>query len=332
MPDALIAQEPLLARDEARLMVLNRATKAIDHAHFYDLSAILRAGDALVINKARVSRAKVTGKKTTGGKVDVIFLSETEDPFVWKSLVRPVLPEGARVLLGSGVPASIEKREDNGVHWIRTQGITPKELKIKEGVIPLPPYIKRAPLDSRASQDEQNYQTVYASESGSVAAPTAGLHFSEGLLETLRKKKVEVIEIVLHVGWGTFKPVLGTIHTHSMLPEAYDISAQAYQQLLEAHQNNRRIFAVGTTTTRVLESIDPKIPHPALQGETTLFIKPGFQFKWLTGLITNFHVPRSTPLSLAAAFCGFDLLERAYHEAIQRKYRFYSYGDAMVIL
>jgi len=201
----------------------------------------------------------------------------------------------------------------------------------EKGALPLPPYIKRDEKDPRAKIDYEAYQTVYSEQEGSLAAPTAGLHFTTELLKRLKDKGVEIVKVVLHVGWGTFKPISKSIDTHTMLPETYSISKETVKILKKAKRENRHICAVGTTSTRVLESLPDDVPEQDTKGSTNLFIRPGHSFRWVSCLITNFHVPRSTPLSLAAAFLGWEKLEVAYGEALSHDYRFFSYGDAMLI-
>jgi len=332
LPADLIAQEPLAERDQARLMVVNRSSGSIDGKKFSDLTQFLAAGDVLVLNRAKVSPAKLVGRKETGGRVEMICIGPSSDPFLWRSLIRPELRVGTEFVLRNGVHVKLEARAQNGENLVRFLDGDPATSMEQEGRLPLPPYIKRQDEDARTAEDGANYQTVYASVPGSLAAPTAGLHFTTALLSHLRAQGVKILEIVLQVGWGTFKPIKGDFRAHMMLPEKYEVDRQTYDELVDARRSNRRIFAVGTTVTRVLESLNDQEPPDRLKGETQLFIRPGFSFQWLSGLITNFHVPRSTPISLTAAFLGMDRLEDAYRRAIQEKYRFYSYGDAMLIL
>ncbi|MCB4756225.1 MAG: tRNA preQ1(34) S-adenosylmethionine ribosyltransferase-isomerase QueA [Elusimicrobia bacterium] len=332
LPEDLIAQEPLPQRDKARLLVYDRTSKEISHRQFSDLLDTLKPHDALVLNKTKVLRAKFYGQKTTGGHVEVVFISPTEKPNLWRALVRPALRPGTVILLGNGLRTHLVEKNAIGENLLACEGWDPANLMDSEGSVPLPPYIKRNREDSRHGDDAESYQTVYASVPGSIAAPTAGLHFTPELLQRILDSGVSVYEVVLHVGWGTFRPIAKSVSEHTMLPENYEISEDVYRGLIKTREEGGRIFSVGTTTTRVLESLTVSGDRPVLKGETTLFIKPGFQFHWISGLITNLHVPRSTPMALTAAFSGLDNLSRCYQEAIRENYRFFSYGDAMLIL
>ncbi len=332
LPDELIAQEPPAARDQARLLVYDRHTRDIAHKRFSDLYDFLVPGDVLVLNRARVSPSKFWARKTTGGRVEVIFIKETHEPNVWKALLRPFQKEGVTLHFDETAKATLTGRTEIGENLLACENFSPYELMEKKGVLPLPPYIDREENDPRSKTDAENYQTVFATVPGSIAAPTAGLHFTQELLDRLRVKGVVIKEILLNVGWGTFRPIAGGVDGHTMLEESFDVPPLVYQELQKAKRENRRIIAVGTTVTRTLESLSLKEPGPFYRGNTSLFIKPGFAFKWVSALITNFHVPRSTPVALTAAFVGLDKLEHAYDEAVREKYRFFSYGDAMLIL
>ncbi len=332
LPLELIAQTPLSERTQARLMVLDRKSQTIRHHLFFELKNFLKAGDVLVLNEARVSRFKVVGKKKTGGRVEVIFISPTEDSQIWKALVRPLMKEGSEFLMGKNRTLTLKGRTKEGENLLALKGGHWDELIKEQGTLPLPPYIKRKDSDPLHELDQVQYQTVYASREGSLAAPTAGLHFSESLLTDLKNKGVQILKVLLHVGWGTFKPISQGLDQHDMLPERFEVRKETIQELIKSRDEGKRLIAVGTTATRVLESLTGLSGQEDLKQETRLFIKPGFKFNWVKGLITNFHVPRSTPISLAAAFAGLDFLEKAYQEAVQEKYRFYSYGDAMLVL
>ncbi len=325
LPEHLIAQTPPAERDQARLLVLHRKTGQIEHRLFSDLRSYLVPGDVLVLNNAKVSRAKLMGRKPSGGKVEAIFVEKTGDD-EWRALVRPLLKEGTVFHVGSGAPVTVAGRFPSGEYRLATNGANIELILEKEGKLPLPPYIKREENDPRHFADQSTYQTVYASATGSVAAPTAGLHFSDRLLAALKSNGILIAEVLLHVGWGTFRPIADTVDQHEMLAEKFEIPAASLAAIEAAKREKRRIISVGTTSTRSLESL------PLTSGETKLFIKPGFQFKQVDALITNLHVPRSTPVSLTAAFAGFENLERCYAEAIEQNYNFYSYGDAMLIL
>jgi S-adenosylmethionine:tRNA ribosyltransferase-isomerase len=330
LPEELIAQTPMPERDQARLMVLDRASGTIDNKIFANIIDHLRAGDVLVVNKAKVDPVKLIGHKKTGGKVEMIFLGKAIAPNEWRALIRPLVKDETEVHFDNGLTAVIAGRGSEGEFRVRFDKDGLKDLLRAEGQVPLPPYIKRAESDERRQRDQVDYQTVYAAAPGSIAAPTAGLHFTQSLLDALKEKGVEILQIVLHVGWGTFRPISSVVDNHRMLGEAYEVKEEIAERLRLAKREGRRVIAVGTTCTRTLETIvDEKNP---LAGESALFIKPGFNFRMLDGLVTNLHVPRSTPVALTAAFAGLPLLEKAYASAIKHKYRFYSYGDAMLIL
>jgi S-adenosylmethionine:tRNA ribosyltransferase-isomerase len=346
LPEELIAQDPPPERGGSRLLVLNRGTGDIEDAMFADIGRYLSAGDLLVLNDTRVFPARLIGRRDpSGGEVECLLIRRlpTPDPQLpnaedWEALMHPgqKLKPGARVLFeGEGVTI---RGEVAGAHfygrrtvrlWTDT-GVDVLTAIERIGHIPLPPYIRREdrPLD------RDRYQTVYARDQGSVAAPTAGLHFTAATLASLRARGVEVAQITLHVGYGTFKPVRSeTVEEHSVDPEAFTVSPEAADTLTRALRDRRRIIAVGTTTTRALESlaIDAGRVLPAA-GETRLFIKPGHAFRVVSGLITNFHLPRSSLLMLVAAFAGREHVLAAYRHAVTARYRFYSYGDAMLIV
>lgn len=317
LPPERIAQNPVTPRDACKLLILNRKTGEVRHDVFRNLPDYLFPDDLLVLNNTEVMPARLYGKKSSGGNVELLLLREIERN-VWDCLVRPGrrLPVGTALEFDRGVEAEIIDRSDNGtrrVRFFRTDDIRMDLPKI--GEIPYPPYVKSF------SSDPGTYQTVYAKESGSVAAPTAGLHFTPELL-----KRFNTAEITLHVGWGTFRPVkTENIVDHQMEKEWYSLNAEAAKKI----QSAKRIVAVGTTSCRVLEglpSIDPS------SGWINLFIYPGFDFKRVDALITNFHLPGSTLLMLVCAFAGRDHMLHAYEEAIRKGYRFYSFGDAMLIL
>jgi len=331
LSDDLVAQEPLEKRDQARLLVLHRETGAIEHKKFSDIVSYLAPGDVLVINKAKVDQARVFGKKKSGGKVEILFLGETKEKNVWRALARPPLKADTDIVLGTRFKATIVGRSPDGEHLVKC-AFDPREAMEEAGKLPLPPYIKRAPADLRTKKDAEFYQTVYAATPGSVAAPTAGLHFTLDLLGELKRHGIIIAELVLHVGWGTFRPIAESLDTHQMLSERFEIPAAAMREIASARQDRRRIVAVGTTATRALESLPEDPKAGAASGDTRLFIRPGFKFHHVGALVTNLHVPRSTPVSLAAAFAGLENLERAYDAAVKERYRFYSYGDAMLVV
>jgi S-adenosylmethionine:tRNA ribosyltransferase-isomerase len=349
LPAELIAQEPA-PRGGSRLLVVDRASGAKTHASVGDLPGLLRSGDALVVNDTRVFPARLLGRRVpSGGAVECLLIGRL-DGDRWDALMHPgqKLREGARVTFGAaphGLNAEVLERRFHGRRTIRLwtdDGAGIDERVDELGHVPLPPYIKRA---DRA-EDRERYQTVYAQARGSVAAPTAGLHFTADLLDRLAARGVERIAITLHVGYGTFKPVrTDEVEEHQVDPEAYEISPAAAAALNRALDEGRRVVAVGTTTTRALESAarlsdsrsvrlqaDRGGRLQADRDTADLFIYPGYAFKVVGGLLTNFHLPRSSLLMLVSAFAGRELILEAYREAIERRYRFYSYGDAMLIL
>jgi len=347
LPDELIAQTPAPQRDESRLLVLHRHTGMIEHRVFRDILNFLAHGDLLVLNDSRVIPARLRGRATkTGGKFEILLLEQLERN-LWQALVRPA--KRARIgmqitvsnNIGTEATAEIVAKERAGqclVRFTNVQDIA--GVLDRLGDVPLPPYIRRARAKS-LPEDRTRYQTVYARADGSVAAPTAGLHFTETLLEQVKAKGVEVRFVTLHIGLGTFAPVRATkLEAHRMHDERYELSPETAAAINEAKKTSRRVVAVGTSTVRVLESVASEtggLLAPGT-GRTSLFIYPPFRFKVVDALITNFHLPRSTLLMLVSAFAapgqttGRDLILRAYREAIALRYRFYSYGDAMLIL
>jgi S-adenosylmethionine:tRNA ribosyltransferase-isomerase len=359
LPDELIAQDPPAERGGSRLLVLDKSTGAVRDAMFAELANILREGDLLVLNNTRVFPARLLGQRVpSGGAVECLLLrqlpaGESDDgqgsatiaqaapgeSSFWEALVHPgqKLKPGSRVQFDDGVVrlhGEVRARHFHGRRtvrlWREDDGSVIDAID-RLGHIPLPPYIKR---DDRAS-DRERYQTVYARERGSIAAPTAGLHFTPELLDRLAARGVERTELTLHVGYGTFKPVRAErVEDHVVDPEVFSVSDEAAAALTRARRDGRRIVAVGTTTTRALESVsldDEGGVRPG-SGQTQLFIHPGHGFRLVQGLITNFHLPRSSLLMLVAAFAGREPVLHAYRHAVANGYRFYSYGDAMVVL
>jgi S-adenosylmethionine:tRNA ribosyltransferase-isomerase len=331
LDESLIAQVPRADRDQARLMVLHRATGRIDHRVFSDLPDYLGPADILVINNTRVIPARLQARKIPGGgKIELLLLRAADGPNRWEALVRGSVGVGQRLEFGESDPITAVVRHDFGdgrkiVEWPGAESV--ESLLDRSGILPLPPYIRRDPTP----EDWIGYQTVYAETNGSVAAPTAGLHFTENLLDRIRARGVSVASVTLHIGAGTFRPVrTEDIREHRMDSEWYEISASAAETIEEARRMNGRIIAVGTTATRVLESAEPG-PLKARSGWTDLFITPGYSFKNVDALITNFHVPRSTLLMLVSAFAGSKNIQQAYADAWQARYRFLSFGDAMLI-
>jgi S-adenosylmethionine:tRNA ribosyltransferase-isomerase len=328
LPQELIAQSPIEPRDASRLMVLDRETGAIEHRTFRDLADYLTAGDVLVCNESRVIPARLFGHKVpTGGKVELLLVAERGEK-IWEVLTKGrKVRVGTRIELGrdegEGLVGEVVGQAGEGARLIKFEA--PIEPLLDElGVVPLPPYIHE-PLE-----EPERYQTIYARVKGSVAAPTAGLHFTPQLMKELETKGVEFAFVTLHIGLDTFRPVrTETVEDHPMHSEYCKLSPEVAEQINRAKAEGGRIVAVGTTSVRVLETAAGAAPF---DGWTDLFIYPGYQFRAVDALITNFHLPRSTLLMLVAAFTGKELIDRAYQEAIQGGYRFYSFGDAMLIL
>jgi S-adenosylmethionine:tRNA ribosyltransferase-isomerase len=330
LPPSLIAQEPAPQRDRSRLLVLDRSAGMIGHRVFSDLPGHLRDGDVLVLNNTRVFPCRLLAQKTGGGKAE-IFLLEEKSPNLWRALVRGSLVPGTRAALAQGIEAEVTEKEGGGVATVRFHGIRDIRTLLNDiGSTPLPPYIKRQAV----AQDRDRYQTVYAAQEGAVAAPTAGLHFTERLLGLLQERGVEVVMVTLHVGPGTFQPVrTENITEHRLQPERFEITTAAAMAINRAKTDNRRVIAVGSTCVRTLETVAQEDGNvrPGT-GSSRLFIYPGYAFRVVDGMITNFHLPRSTLLMLVTAFGGYEQVMAAYRAAVQQRYRFYSYGDAMCIL
>ncbi|NLC95835.1 MAG: tRNA preQ1(34) S-adenosylmethionine ribosyltransferase-isomerase QueA [Bacilli bacterium] len=331
LPKELIAQTPLKNREESRLLILNRKTGEIAHKHFYDIIDYLNPGDTLVLNNTKVIPARLYGvKQDTHAHIEVLLLNQ-KDNDIWEVLCRPAkrVKVGTVITFGDGLlQARCLESFDEGRRYLQFEyeGIF-LEILDKLGEMPLPPYIT-AKLD-----DKDRYQTVYAKVEGSAAAPTAGLHFTESLLEKIQQKGVNIAYLTLHVGLGTFKPVTETeVVKHKMHSEFYSVSEETAALLNETRKNGKRIISVGTTSTRTLETIMTKFgTFKADSGYTDIFIYPGYQFKAIDALITNFHLPKSTLIMLVSAFASRELIMKAYQEAIKERYRFFSFGDAMFI-
>jgi S-adenosylmethionine:tRNA ribosyltransferase-isomerase len=340
LPSDLVAQAPPDARGTSRLLRLNRADGTVDHHRFADLPALLEAGDLLVVNDSRVFPARLLGQRLPGGGAAECFLIQsTPDPDTWVALVHPGqrLGPGARMIFEQGdhaIEAEVVSRHASGRRVVRLRaraGGSVNDAIHAIGHMPLPPYVKRA--DTAADRDR--YQTVFARVEGSIAAPTAGLHFTPDLLAALEARGVERVSLTLHVGYGTFQPVrVEAIEDHVMEAERFEVPADTAAALTRARRQGRRVVAVGTTSTRTLESlvIDADGAIQPQSGETALFIRPGHQFRLVSGLVTNFHLPRSSLLMLVSALAGRDAVLAAYRTAVAARYRFYSYGDAMLIL
>jgi len=333
LPPELVAQEPLAQRDASRLLVLDRATGAIEHRTFADLAELLRPGDLLVTNRSRVFPARLLGRRAGGGAAEVLLVRRRE-PFAWDALVRPGrrLRPGAVIDIAPGFRVAVEEESAPPLRRVRLllDGLDADTALERHGHVPLPPYIHRP--DRPADRDR--YQTIYARETGSVAAPTAGLHFTPQLLDRLRDRGVERAEIVLHVGPGTFRPVEAEdVRQHRVDPEPFSVPDETASAFDRARAERRRVVAVGTTATRALESaVGPDGRLRAGAGETDLVVVPGFRFRAVDALVTNFHLPRSSLLLLVSAFAGREQVLAACAEAVRERYRFYSYGDAMLLV
>jgi len=339
LPPELIAQFPAPQRDSSRLLVIHRSDGRIEHTRFHRVEDYLESGDLLVLNDTKVMPVKIIGKKDTGGRAEVLLLrplNNGENPpgkSPWEALItcsrKPRI--GSWLSFGSDLQAQVLKQKEEGV-WDLQFEYNGEFNGILEriGETPLPPYIKRKD-GNQDSNDRKRYQTIFARKPGSVAAPTAGLHFTKDLIRRIRQKGVEILTVTLHVGLGTFQPVrVENIQDHTMHREYYEISPETAQRIRQATEKGQRVIAVGSTSVRVIETLKRK--NAPLRGYTNLFIYPGYTFKNVGGLITNFHLPRSTLLLLVAAFAGRDLIFKAYREAIALRYRFYSYGDAMLVI
>jgi len=325
LPTELIAQEPVEPRDACRLMVLKRTTRSIEHKIFRDIVEYVEPEDLLVLNVSKVIPARLIAKKETGATVEILLLERVREG-VWKCLVKPGqrVKDGTKLFVGD-LKAVCLGREEGGIRILEFSTAEDNEI-LRRGKAPLPPYVKKeVPLEK--------YQTVYAKEEGSVAAPTAGLHFTPELLSRLKEKGVKFAEVVLHVGIGTFRPVkVEEVEKHKMHEEYYKVPEETVEKIEETKKRGGRVVAVGTTVVRTLETIARLPKRKSYVGKTDLFIYPPFEFKMVDALITNFHLPRSTLLMLVCAFAGKDFVMEAYKEAVRQKYRFFSFGDAMLIL
>lgn len=356
LPPELIAQRPVVPRDHSRLLIYNRSTRTIEHRRLPDFLSRLNAGDCLVYNDSRVLRARVHAVKPTGGKVELLFLQRRR-PGLWEALVKPSarLKEGAALELPTagenqerspgangqappGTAAPLEglkpgaiftlKENLGGGRWLvkNMTGVTTERLLEQVGEMPLPPYIREQP------DDPERYQTIYSRQTGSAAAPTAGLHFTPGLIERARGIGISLLPLTLHIGLDTFRPVSeDDLALHEIHSERYLMPPETHEAILRTKRRGGRVVAVGTTSVRVLETVFQE-PAGRLEGETRLFITPGFDFRITDALLTNFHLPKSTLLALVMAFAGINETRRLYEEAVAEHYRFFSFGDAMLLL
>ena len=334
LPPELIAQYPAESRDQARLMVIARDSQNITHTSFTHITDFLGPSDVLIVNDTKVIPARLRGhKQGSGGKVEIFLLRHLHDT-TWQVLIRGKVAVGTIIEFGeNALTCIIREKGEAGRGTVEFEHRYDLKQKIYEfGSVPLPPYIKRS--GGVLPSDHVRYQTIYAKHEGAVAAPTAGLHFSEALLKKINKKGIEIITVTLHVGIGTFQPVkVEQVENHHIMPEWYELSEQAAKRITKAIANKQRIIAVGTTSTRLVESVYAQYGSiQAGSGWADIFIYPGFQFQVIQALITNFHLPKSSLLMLVSAFGGIDLIKKAYREAIAQRYRFYSYGDAMFII
>jgi S-adenosylmethionine:tRNA ribosyltransferase-isomerase len=334
LPPELIAQEPLSDRDASRLLVLDRASGAVQHRFFRELPDLLDPGDLLVMNRSRVIPARLLGHRSKGGEAEILLVRDRGEGR-WEAMVRPGrhLRPGQRVTIDDDLSVMIESEAlaEDGRRQVRllSRGRDIAGALERCGHVPLPPYIRRPDR----SDDRDRYQTVYAREPGSIAAPTAGLHFTPAILERLRARGVETAEVVLHVGPGTFRPVTAErVEDHRVLAEPYVVPAETAQAVAQARARGGRVVAVGTTSVRTLEaSVAAAGTVAPGEAETGLVIVPGFRFQVVDALVTNFHLPRSSLLLLVSAFAGRERVLAAYAEAVRERYRFYSYGDAMLV-
>lgn len=359
LPRNRIAQYPQAQRDQSRLMVLDRKKKTWEHRIFADLPQYLQSGDALVVNETKVLPARLWGKKISGGLIEILLVRKSERindeegkppkrkldtprrqeewTREWECLVKNSarIRENTPVIFDDELQGQFLKKLPSGLWRLGLKGQGDIDRKIwTVGFPPLPPYIRRNGDWQIRARDLERYQTVYAREEGAIAAPTAGMHFTEALLDKIRKQGVRIAPLTLHVGLGTFLPVKQEeVEKHHLTAEYFELPEETTKTIHKARSNGKRIIAVGTTVTRALEScVEEKGEIQARRGETSLFILPGFPFRAVDGLITNFHLPRSTLLMLVYAFAGKEFIRAAYDEAIRENYRFYSYGDAMLIL
>jgi len=329
-PESQIATSAAEPRDSARLMVLDRAGGKIEHAIFRDLPRFLRPGDCLVVNRTKVMPCRLFGKKSTGGKADLLLVRELA-PDTWAALASG-FKAGQSLEFPGGMSATVEGLTEEGEYRLKFATADLRPYLAEHGLPPLPPYIAKKRVPSRA--DAARYQTVYARDDGSIAAPTAGMHFTPDLMNELERSGVKFAFITLHVGRGTFRPITSEdASAHVMLAERYELEAGEARVIAEARAKGGRVISVGTTTTRTLETLAgrPEGFGPG-SGESALYITPGFRFRGIDALITNFHLPRSTPLLLASAFAGRERLLAAYREAVGLGYRLYSFGDATIVI
>lgn len=335
LPEELIAQKPAEKRAESRMLIVDRAEKTRRDAHFYDLPEFLREGDLLVLNNTKVFPARLFGKSETGARIEIFLIEESENG-IWKTLARPArrLKPGRKIFFGEELTAEVLEKTDDGRVLVKFEtGGDFYQILDEIGRTPLPPYIKRGESGLDGT-DRKRYQTVFARKRGAIAAPTAGLHFTPEILREIKQLGIGIAEITLHVGYGTFEPVRAAdLSDHRVMPERCEISAETAEIINRAIAEKRRIIAIGTTTTRALESaVDERGRITAGNRLADLTITPGYKFRVIGGLLTNFHLPQSSLLVLVSTFGGYQFIMDAYRHAVASRYRFYSYGDCMLIL
>ncbi len=333
LPAALIAQEPLKNRAKSRMLVIDRSEKKIQDEQFSGFPKFLKKGDCVVLNNTKVFPARLFGMSETGAKIELFLVRETENQ-IWETLARPArrLKPGKKINFGENLSAEVLEKTEEGRVFVKFEANGDfDEILDRIGKTPLPPYIRRE--DGDFDKDRERYQTVFARNRGAIAAPTAGLHFTPQILEEIKNRGAHIAEITLHVGYGTFEPVrVADLSEHKVLPEHFEISTVAAEILNQAKKENRRIIAIGTTTTRTLESAISN--HGKFVAEKTiadLTITPSYKFRAIDGLLTNFHLPQSSLLVLVSTFGGCELIMNSYKHAVAQKYRFYSYGDCMFV-
>lgn len=336
LPPELIAQEPLKERDQARLLVLYKNTGLIQNRIFFQIVEYLNSGDMLIINNTKVIPARLIGRKASGGKIEILLIKEKpreDNNSVWEVMTKESYQ--GKIFIDETELYIRNNAYNKEIIFPNMDSQLVKKFTNDKGFMPLPPYIKRKP----DREDRDNYQTVYAQQNGSIAAPTAGLHFTERLLQKIVQKGILLREITLHVGVGTFKKIKDIeLEEHKMDSEYFEIKREIIDEIHRVKKSGNRVIAVGTTTTRALEGYSSEAykdlgsDDKTIRGSTDIFIYPGYQFKIVDALVTNFHLPKSTPLALVYAFCDKDKVKKAYEVAIKEKYRFFSYGDAMLII
>lgn len=333
LPEDLIAQKPLEKRADSRMLAVNRAEKTFSDAHFFDFPRFLQKGDLIVLNNTKVFPARLFGETETGAKIEIFLVQEQENQ-IWEILARPAkrLKIGRKIVFNQNLSAEVLEKTADGKVFLKFEANGDFDAILDEiGKTPLPPYIKRE--KDAQDKDRERYQTVFAQKRGAIAAPTAGLHFTPEILEEIKNQGAEIAEITLHVGYGTFEPVrVENLSEHKVLPERYEISEETAEKLTKAKAESRRIIAIGTTTTRTLEfAITENKRFDAENGFADLTITPGYKFRAINALLTNFHLPQSSLLVLTSTFGGHELIMKAYRYAVSEKYRFYSYGDCMFV-